>query len=111
MREAAGDAPAPPPDAPLAVRMRPCTLDEVIGQEHVLGPGLALRGAVEGGRPHSAILYGPRGAGMTTLARMAASGAGGALGEQSAVNAAKAEIRGVIERAREGRRVSGRLPI
>jgi putative ATPase len=91
--------------------MRPRTLDEMIGQEHVLGPGSALRSAIEGGKPHSAILYGPPGAGKTTLARIAASGAEGAFEEESAVNAGKAEIRGVIERARERRRASGRPTI
>jgi putative ATPase len=98
-------------DAPLAVRMRPRSLDEVIGQEHVLGPGSALRTAIEGGKPHSAILYGPPGAGKTTLARIAASGAQGAFEEESAVNAGKAEIRSVIERARERRRANGRPTI
>jgi putative ATPase len=98
-------------DAPLAVRMRPRSLDEMIGQEHVLGEGSALRSAIEGGKPHSAILYGPPGAGKTTLARIAASGAEGAFEEESAVNAGKAEIRGVIERARERRRASGRPTI
>ncbi|HWT90937.1 MAG TPA: replication-associated recombination protein A [Solirubrobacterales bacterium] len=101
----------PPADAPLAVRMRPRSLDEVIGQEHVLGEGSALRRAIEGGRPHSAILYGPPGAGKTTLARIAASGAQGAFEEQSAVNAGKAEIRAVIERARERRQANGRPTI
>jgi putative ATPase len=91
--------------------MRPRTLDEMIGQEHVLGPGSALRKAIEGGKPHSAILYGPPGAGKTTLARIAATGAEGAFEEESAVNAGKAEIRGVIERARERRRASGRPTI
>jgi putative ATPase len=98
-------------DAPLAVRMRPRSLDEVIGQEHVLGEGSALRKAIESGRPHSAILYGPPGAGKTTLARIAAAGAEGAFEEESAVNAGKAEIRGVIERARERRRANGRPTI
>jgi len=91
--------------------MRPRSLDEVIGQEHVLGPGSALRTAIESGKPHSAILYGPPGSGKTTLARIAAAGAQGAFEEESAVNAGKAEIRGVIERARERRRASGRPTI
>ena len=60
------------------------------------------------GHPHSAILYGPPGAGKTTLARIAAAGAEGAFEEESAVNAGRAEIRAVIERARERRRGSGR---
>jgi putative ATPase len=98
-------------DAPLAVRMRPRSLDEVIGQEHILGAGSALRSAIEAGKPHSAILYGPPGAGKTTLARIAAAGAAGAFEEESAVNAGKAEIRGVIERARERRKGSGRPTI
>jgi len=91
--------------------MRPRSLEEVVGQEHVLGEGSALRSAIEGGKPHSAILYGPPGAGKTTLARIAASGADGAFEEESAVNAGKAEIRAVIERARERRRGSGRPTI
>jgi putative ATPase len=109
--ESAAAPEAVPPDAPLAVRMRPRTLDEMIGQEHVVGPGSALRAAIESGRPHSAILYGPPGAGKTTLARIAAAAAEGAFEEESAVNAGKAEIRGVIERARERRRASGRQTI
>jgi len=91
--------------------MRPRSLDEMIGQEHVLGPGAALRQAIESGKPHSAILCGPPGAGKTTLARIAAAGAQGAFEEESAVNAGKAEIRGVIERARERRRANGRPTI
>ncbi len=91
--------------------MRPRNLDEMIGQEHIVGPGSALRSAIESGKPHSAILYGPPGAGKTTLARIAAAGAEGAFEEESAVNAGKAEIRGVIERARERRKGSGRPTI
>ncbi len=105
------DAPkaaAPPADAPLAVRMRPRSLEELVGQEQIVGEGSAFRAAIESGKPHSAILYGPPGAGKTTLARIAAAGAEGAFEEESAVNAANAEIRGVIERARERRRGSGR---
>src|SRR3954447_20129503 len=105
---AAGGAEEIPPNAPLAVRMRPRTLDELVGQEHIVGEGSALRAAIESGHPHSAILYGPPGAGKTTLARIPASGAEGAFEEESAVNAGRAEIRAVIERARERRRSSGR---
>ena len=90
--------------------MRPRSLDELVGQEHILGEGSALRTAIESGHPHSAILYGPPGSGKTTLARIAASGARGAFEEESAVNAGKAEIRGVIERARE-RKAAGRPTI
>jgi len=88
--------------------MRPRNLDELVGQEHILGEGSALRTAIESGHPHSAILYGPPGSGKTTLARIAASGAEGAFEEESAVNAGRAEIRAVIERALERRRSSGR---
>ena len=98
-------------DAPLAVRMRPRSLEELVGQEHILGEGSALRKAIEEGHPHSAILYGPPGSGKTTLARVAASAAQGAFEEESAVNAGKAEIRGVIERARERRAASDRPTI
>jgi putative ATPase len=88
--------------------MRPQALDELIGQEHILGEGSALRTAIEEGKPHSAILYGPPGSGKTTLARIAAAGAEGAFEEESAVNAGRAEIRAVIERARERRQGAGR---
>ena len=74
----------------------------------MLAPGSALRTAIESGHPHSAILYGPPGSGKTTLARIAAAGAEGAFEEESAVNAGRAEIRAVIERARERRKASGR---
>jgi putative ATPase len=95
--------------APLPVRMRPRGLGELVGQEHVLGEGSALRTAIESGHLHSAILYGPPGSGKTTLARIAAAGAAVAFEEESAVNAGRAEIRAVIARARE-RRLSGGRP-
>jgi putative ATPase len=100
-----------PADAPLAVRMRPRTLEEMVGQEHIVGEGSALRAAIESGRPHSAILYGPPGSGKTTLARIAARMADGAFEEESAVNAGRAEIRAVIERAKERRRANGRATV
>jgi putative ATPase len=93
-------------DAPLAVRMRPRTLDELVGQGHLLGEGSALRMAVERGEPHSAIFHGPPGSGKTTLARIIAIASRGAFEEASAVNAGRAEVRAVIGRAEERRRAS-----
>jgi putative ATPase len=90
--------------APLAVRMRPRTVDELLGQEHLLGEGSALRTAIESGQPHSAILYGPPGSGKTTLARIIAAASEGAFEELSAVAAGRAEVREVIARATERRR-------
>ncbi len=89
------------PDAPLAARMRPERLDELVGQEHILAPGSALRVAIERGRPFSMILYGPPGSGKTTLARIVAGSAEAAFEELSAVRAGKAEVTAVIDRARE----------
>ena len=60
------------PVAPLADALRPKSLDEVVGQEHLLGPGMPLRLAFESGRPHSMILWGPPGSGKTTIARLMA---------------------------------------
>lgn len=87
--------------APLAVRLRPRTLDEVVGQEHILGEGKALRLAIEEDRVRSSIFYGPPGSGKTTLARVVAATTGAAFEEQSAVSATVADVRAVIARARE----------
>ncbi|MDX6652256.1 MAG: putative ATPase [Solirubrobacterales bacterium] len=97
----------PAAEAPLAVRMRPRTLEEYVGQEKLLGEGTTLRTAIETGQPHSMILYGPPGAGKTTLARIIAAAAGAAFEELSAVTVGKAEARAVIDRADERRRAGG----
>jgi putative ATPase len=87
--------------APLALRVRPATLEEFVGQRHVLGEGSALRLAIEQDRVGSLILYGPPGSGKTTLARIVARITGAAFEELSAVSATVANVREVLGRARE----------
>jgi putative ATPase len=98
-RPSVGIDPANDGARPLAVRARPRRLEEFVGQSHLLGEGSALRTAIEEGRPHSMILYGPPGSGKTTLARMVAERSQAAFEELSAVQAGRAEVRAVIERA------------
>src|SRR6202161_1844479 len=85
---------------PLADRLRPQSLEEYVGQSHLLGPGAPLRRALEAGRPHSMILWGPPGTGKTTLARLVAHGANAQFMALSAVLAGIKDIRAVVEHAR-----------
>jgi putative ATPase len=85
---------------PLADRLRPQTLDEYVGQPHLLGAGAPLRRALESGRPHSMILWGPPGTGKTTLARLVANRANAEFISLSAVMAGIKDIRAVVEQAR-----------
>ncbi|WP_162045974.1 replication-associated recombination protein A [Vibrio taketomensis] len=95
---------------PLAARMRPQTLDQYIGQQHILGEGKPLRRALEAGHIHSMILWGPPGTGKTTLAEVAANYANAEVERVSAVTSGVKEIRAAIERARENK-LAGRRTI
>jgi putative ATPase len=97
--------------APLAQRLRPASLGDFVGQEHVLGEGSALRRAIEEDRVHSSILYGPPGSGKTTLARIVAASTGAGFEELSAVSATVKDVREVLARARERLGTSGRRTI
>jgi len=87
--------------APLAQRVRPTVLDDLVGQKAVLGHGTALRRAVEEGRAPSMILHGPPGVGKTTIARIVAEASSAAFEELSAVSARVDDVRAVLARARE----------
>jgi putative ATPase len=86
--------------APLPSRMRPRTLDEVVGQQHLLAPGKPLRALIEADRLSSCILWGPAGTGKTTIARLVARATAKAFEPMSAVSAGVKEVREVVERAR-----------
>jgi putative ATPase len=91
---------APTTPAPLAVRMRPANLDEVVGQDHLLQPGAPLRRLVEGSGAASVILYGPPGTGKTTLASLISQATGRRFEALSALSAGVKEVRAVIDTAR-----------
>ncbi|HYW03083.1 MAG TPA: replication-associated recombination protein A [Gammaproteobacteria bacterium] len=93
---------------PLADRMRPRTLDECVGQEHLLAPGKPLRLAIEGGSLHSMVLWGPPGSGKTTLARLIAEYCDMAFVTLSAVMAGVKDVRAAVESARALRHSEGR---
>lgn len=93
-------ATAPPPSAPLAVRMRPLSLDEVFGQDHLLRQGSPLRRLVDGSGAASVILYGPPGTGKTTLASLISQATGRRFEALSALSAGVKEVRAVIDVAR-----------
>lgn len=94
-----GRAARPEPTAPLAARMRPLTLDEIVGQDHILGPGRLLRRAVEADRLSSLILFGPPGTGKTTTAEVIARATRRHFARASGVTSNVADLRELIEQA------------
>ncbi len=102
---------SPAPAAPLAERLRPKHIDEVIGQSHLLGPGRPLRLAFESGKLHSMILWGPPGVGKTTLARLMASAFDAEFIPLSAVLSGVKDIREAVARAQEVLQQNGRHTI
>ena len=115
-RRTVGAAPAPlfsPPDGmrPLADRMRPRALDEVVGQDAILGPGAALRRLVEGGRLPSCILWGPPGSGKTTIGRLLAEAIGARFAPLNSTTDGVAALRGVVEDARSAAALEGRTTV
>ncbi len=96
------------PDAPLAARMRPLTLEEYVGQESIVGEGRALRRAIQSDSVPSMVLWGPPGTGKTTLAEIIAHSTGAHFEKLSAVSAGVADLRRVVAEAQAKRRVGKR---
>ncbi len=92
-------------EAPLAARMRPSSLGEFVGQEHLVGEGHVLRKAIEAGQPPSIMLWGPPGSGKTTLAYIIANTTDSHFSPVSAVSASVADLRRIIEEAKERRKL------
>lgn len=102
---------APEPEAPLADRMRPCSLDEVRGQEHLTAPDAPFRRLVESDRAPSMIFWGPPGSGKTTLARLVAESTKSRFVAFSAVTSGVKEVREIVARARGDRRMGRRTTL
>ncbi|RZU48975.1 putative ATPase [Krasilnikovia cinnamomea] len=98
---------APGPDSPLPVRMRPASIDELVGQDHLLAPGAPLRQLVTGRAPMSVILWGPPGTGKTTIAHLVAAATDRTFVAMSALSAGVKDVRAVIDTARRARRGGG----
>jgi putative ATPase len=98
-------------EIPLAERMRPETLDNYVGQAHILGPGKPLRVMLEGGKVPSCILYGPPGVGKTTLVRIMSRTTGRELLEINAVSAKVETLRTLVDNAKASKRITGRSAI
>ena len=102
------DDAASPVRPPLAARMRPTSLDEVVGQQSLIGPGGVLRQAIQDGWVSSLILHGPAGSGKSTLARIIARASGMSFVEFSATSSGVKEIREAADHARNERKLYGR---
>src|SRR3989441_6253346 len=103
--------PAPAPVPPMAEALRPRSLDEFVGQQHLLGPGKPLRLAFDSGKPHSMILWGPPGVGKTTLARLMADAFDAQFIALSAVFSGVKDIKDAVRRAEEALATSGKRTI
>ena len=100
-----------PASAPLAARMRPRTLDDLVGQSHLLGSGSVLRGLIEEDKLRSVLLYGPPGTGKTSLAHIVAEATSAHFEQLSAVTSGVADVRAIMAEARERLQGTGRRTI